>query len=74
MRWAGGPEEVTVSMADIDAGQRRAIERAALDIALPELAAWLQWAADAPEGRRILGLHHIWFWMGGAITSQEIRR
>jgi hypothetical protein len=72
VRWEGGPETVTVWIADIAAADRFSILEAALTTAVPQLAAWLRWASDAPEGWRILRHCRVWHWTGGRITSREI--
>jgi len=72
VRWEGGPETVTVWIADIAAADRFSIVEAALTSAVPQLVAWLHWASDAPEGWRILRHCRVWHWTGERINSREI--
>ena len=72
--WEGGPETVTVAIADIAAAEWSSIGEAARTTAVPELVAWLRWAAGAPEGWRILRHCRVWHWTQGGTVSREPKR
>jgi hypothetical protein len=72
--WEGGPEVVTVAIADVAAANRSLIVEALLTTAVPELVQWLRWAAGAPEGWRILRHCRAWYWTQGRIISRELGR
>jgi hypothetical protein len=72
--WEGGPEAVTVAIADIAAAEWFSIGEAARTTAVPELVAWLRWAACAPEGWRILRHCRVWHWTQGRTVSRELKR
>jgi hypothetical protein len=72
--WEGGPEAVTVAIADIAAPEWFSIGEAVRTTTVPELVAWLRWAAGAPEGWRILRHCRVWHWTDGRIVSGELER
>jgi hypothetical protein len=63
--WEAGPESVRVALGLVPASEKQRAKALLRSVALPELVAWLQTAAEAPEGWRVLRQEHSWSWPGG---------